>query len=253
MPDTWINALAQYDYPVELSDYGNRHNFPNNFNRAIQGNRNSTIQFEDYFRDHCSDIESWFEVVYWKLYSQPRVSNKTTNQVIRRMLENPRVTTRELLSKLNTFMISESKEDFNSFRRLFKFGTTVIAIVATFPAFIDPQHFPMVDTRVAKWVNTQYRSVNEIDPEGPKLIPSAYQKTSSSTTLTMIDFAFYISWIHWARYMSQKLSCLTGARWRARDVEMAVFTAWGGRHEHHPKLKLNALPAIDEKRNKIYR
>lgn len=145
----------------------------------------------------------------------------------------------DLLEKANTFMNSESREDFDAFRHLFRFKSNVIAIVATFPAFLRPHQFPMVDTRVAKWVNLNYQLFNDANPDAPQLIPSEYGNCNSATVLTMNDFAFYIRWIHWTRHMAEKLSIATGKSWRPRDVEMAVFTAWGDRGDQHPVIQLN--------------
>jgi len=186
-------------------------------------------------------IEPWFEVVFWKLYSQSRISHQKTEDIIRQLKMVPEVKQAQLLEKANNFMNSESREDFDAFRQLFRFKSKVIAVVATFPAFLRPDQFPMVDTRVAKWVNLHYKMFNSANPDAPQLIPSEYGNNYSATVLTMNDFSFYLRWIHWTRYIAKKLTSVTGTSWRSRDVEMAVFTAWGDRGHQHPVIRLNPL------------
>jgi hypothetical protein len=219
-------------------EFSDARKYPGYFQNEIIGDRDSTITFEQYFRDKANTIEVWYEVVYWKLFSQKRELNRITNGVIQNLNTAPMITSSKLLEALNRFMQTESVQDFNTYRKLFRFRTDVIAIVATFPAFLNPDRFPMVDTRVAKWVNMNYAKFNDAYPDGPHLIPSAFENTSPNTTLTMRDFPFYTQWIRWTRYMSQKLTKVTGVNWRARDVEMAVFTAWGNKGCIHPMIRL---------------
>jgi hypothetical protein len=210
MPDSWISALNKYEYPVRLMEFSDASKFPGYFQKEIKGDWKSTISFEQYFRNNAGAIEVWYEVAYWKMFSQKRELNSITNKVIQNLNVPPKVTSSVLLEKLNTFTQTESIRDFNAFRQLFRFRTDVIAVVATFPAFLDPEHFPMVDTRVAKWVNKQYVQFNAACPDAPQLIPSAYGNTSPNTTLTMKDFTFYLRWVHWTRYMARKLTMATG-------------------------------------------
>jgi len=244
MSKSWQDALEEYSYPVNLKDFRHALTYPAFFNQDITGDRDSTMGFELYFRTHAKSIEPWFEVVFWKLFSQPRVLQKTSEAVISQLTMTPQIKPTDLLEKVEKFMVSESREDFESFRKLFRFRSTAIAIVATFPAFLCPDRFPMVDTRVAKWVNIHYKKFNAANPDAPQLIPSEFGNNSKATVLTMNDFSFYIHWIHWTRYAAEKLSSTTGRSWRPRDVEMAVFTSWGDRNCSHPFIFLS--PRFDE-------
>ena len=122
---------------------------------------------------------------------------------------------------------------------MFGFSAPVLAVAATFPAFKDPDRHPMVDTRIAEWVRACRREHNAIDPEGPQLARFAYPD-NGTTVLTMSDFDPMQNWRTWCVHTSRKLSRRTTLRWRARDVEMAVFYAWGGRNGPH--FHLNPLP-----------
>jgi len=56
------------------------------------------------------------------------------------------------------------------------------------------------------------------------------------TSLRDNDFTNYLHWIAWCRECAQELTDITETRWRARDVEMAVFTA------QRDRTFLNVLP-----------
>jgi hypothetical protein len=138
---------------------------------------------------------------------------------------------------------SEAKTRFREFVDLFGLSKPFsIATVATFPAFMDPDRFPMVDTRIAKWVSHEMDKHNLADPTGALLT----HPTSKKGVLKMHDFDFMFSWTQWCRHTAQKLTLLEdGFRWRARDVEMAVFQAWGDKKaKRHPSLNLLPLPLI---------
>jgi len=239
MPQTWINALNQYKYPVKLADYQYANDFQEFFYCEIQGDRDSTIAFEDYFRSNVQKIEIWCEVVFWKLYSQEGRRDKNTKKCWDHWNKN-KIIGRKLYEAANDFIVKNNKESFNNYRKLWPFYKSgVIAIIATPISFLAPDRFPMIDTRVAKWVNSQLVRFNENDPNGPQLIKSQYGQTKS-TVLTMADFDFYLRWICWTRYIADKLSRQTKMKWRTRDVEMAVFTAWGDKWSH-PLLSLNPI------------
>lgn len=240
MPESWLRALNDYYYPVNLNHYWNANRYPDYFNRIISGNRVSTIEFEAYFRGNCQKIEVWYEVVFWKMYSQSGRRDEITLNFIKNISTNSASSGEMLHSYLQQFIRSPSIGNFEKFRKSLGFRSNVIATAATFPAFLNPEMFPMVDTRVAKWVNSQLRIHNQRNRNGPQLVPSVFGRTGA-TVLTMNDFDFYIHWIEWTRHMATKLAESTGVHWRARDVEMAVFTAWGDRGCKHPFLKLNPI------------
>lgn len=240
MPQTWINALNQYDYPVKLGDYQHANNFQRFFKRQIQGERNSTIAFENYFRSNAQKIEVWCEVVFWKLYSQKGRRDENTKKCWDFWTEK-KITGEKIYNAANNFIINKDRNSFNKYRKLWPFySSRAIAVLATHISFLAPDRFPMIDTRIARWVNSQLDTFNEREPNGPQLIKSHYGQ-NKSTVLTMADFDFYLHWICWTRYIANKLSQQTEMKWRARDVEMAVFTAWGDKGCSHPRLSLHYI------------
>lgn len=246
MPETWKDALEKYRYEVNLMEYCGRERFPKYFERYIPGDRCSTIDFENYFRCNCSTkIEPWFEVIFWKMNSQKNRRQAQTCNIVQKFLKSE-MQPSKLYNAVKKFMEcktdEEAKNAFKIYQNMF-YPSDRIATVATFPAFLDPQNFPMVDTHIAKWVNMQRQRFNSANPDAPQLISSEYGSNSKSS-LSMSDFPFYLRWIQWTRYYAKKLNmCDTGIDWRPRDVEMAVFTAWDYRNgnRENPTIDLNPI------------
>jgi hypothetical protein len=236
MSQTWLGALNQYNYPVDLSHFSNAKNYDGYFNQNIAGDRCSTIAFENYFRKNNCNIETWHEVVFWKMYSQGGRREIRTQQIIQ---QTRNFSGEQLTAAVKDFISDANRNTFKNIQKMLVRGIN-IAVVATFPAFVDPFKFPMVDTRVAKWVNSEAERFNSTNLGEAKLIKAQGGK-NKPTPLTLYDFDFYLNWILWTREMASKLSKLTAMEWRARDVEMAVFTAWGNRGEPHPKIWLASV------------
>ncbi|MBI5293582.1 MAG: hypothetical protein HY872_17030 [Chloroflexi bacterium] len=239
----WTQALETYRYAVRLRDFADAGLYPGWFSRDLSnGDRHGTSEFESYFRANAANhIEPWLEVAFWKLYSQPAWRDNLPRQMAAYWVEK-RIIPETLLEACLNYTRDLSSNRFNLMRETLGMRTPVVAVPATYPAFLRPDLFPMVDTRVAKWVRYSLMEHNLADPSGPQLVTSNYPE-NGQTALTMSDFLFTQSWVKWCKYTAQKLSTFTSVEWRARDVEMAVFNAWGDRNDDHPKLRLEPLPA----------
>jgi hypothetical protein len=230
MPQSWITALNSYSYPVNLADYKRADEFPGFFTREISGDATSTIDFEDYFRaNYDRMVEPYFEVVFWKLYSQPMVRQGTTKRIAD-FVSDERVEARELCCAVDLFVEKPSRANAAAMRALLGLKTAVLGTVLTLPAFADPARYPMIDRRTALWVDSNYGS----------------QSKNRTTRLRAFNlgtgvvgdkhFDRYLSWVDWCRDTTKILTQKTGKELRARDVEMAVFTA------ARERLSLNPLP-----------
>lgn len=214
---SWIKALNGYSYPVDFHDYERRDRFPNFFNREISGDRDSTIKFENYFRENArKSREVYFEVIFWKVYSYTNNRLRTTSRIVNHILER-KVSSESLYDAIKHFVDSPTPQNLRSIRNLLGIRTNVLAIPLTFPAFLNPEKYPMVDRKVAQWVNTNLNEHNR--KREAKLTEFV------SLPLTDDDFESYLNWVYWCRELAQVLTEKTGMHWRARDVEMAVFTA----------------------------
>jgi len=152
MPDTWKQALKSYSYCVDLSRFKYAENFPGWFEKRLNpGNREQTIEFENYFRARASqNIEVWYEVVFWKLASHKGRANYHTPRVISRLLSSG-TTSHMLWDACHAYIENPTRANFRSFRKLL-FPSLVVPVAATFPAFIAPERFPMVDRQISDWV-----------------------------------------------------------------------------------------------------
>lgn len=245
MPTTWQEALQSYRYPVALGNFQGAPNFPGWFAFDLgEGDRTQTIAFESHFKERAqTSLAPWLEVIFWKLYSQPGRRNQTTCRVASHFLDQS-VSPRSLWQGCMSYIKTPTKETFKSFQKLFGFRSQAIAVAATFPAFLNPVSYPMVDTRIAKWVGACMDEHNEVDNAGPQLIRPPFLNAKNRTVLTLSDFEFMQCWIKWCAHIAYKLTNRTSFSWRARDVDMAVFFAWGERGNRHPMFHLNPLSGI---------
>ena len=86
--NAWFEALKRYHYPVNLSRFRHRGDFGAEwFPTGVLdiGDREETIAFENRFRDKGEQhLELWYEVVFWKMFSQGR-ADVTTRKVVQRV------------------------------------------------------------------------------------------------------------------------------------------------------------------------
>ena len=225
MPASWERALSKYSYPVNLADFADAAKYPGWFECDTgAGGLTETTAFENRFRKLAPNhVEAWYEVVFWKMASQGRRDVITRNAIEKIMASG--VTTGELWSLCRAYT---KRQDVEAFRRLREklVASRSIAVAATFPAFLDPGNFPMVDRLIANWVRKN-RASHSYAQSGVVLSrPPMF--TPNKTVLTEGDWGFVQSWINWCRHTRDILNkrCkFTKRDWTARQVEMAVFTA----------------------------
>jgi hypothetical protein len=183
----WRESLDAYRYPVSLSGYKFRHDHEGWFKRELAaGDRGETVGFEDHRRQAPIALEAWYEVVFWKLASQPLIRNGTTQRLA------GKTAAQELWRKCSQYVdchASEAKMRFRKIIDLFDLQTDSIATVATFPAFMDPDRFPMVDTRIAKWVSHELDQTQPGRPDRrPTDAPEAQERCLKDERLRLHDF-----------------------------------------------------------------
>ena len=229
MPHTWKEALDAYRYPVDLKRFADAAEYPGWFDQNIHpGDRRQTMDFEAKFRKYGRDnLEAWGEVAFWKNYTMPPARNKITRKVLAGGVSGAHAA--DLWRECNAYVLG--LKSFREFRSLL-FEAPGVANAAAFPAFVCPEKFPMVDKQITRWAlehGAEHRY-----PGGPAL--ECVPDLSGGEVLGESHWPFVDSWIRWCRFTACKLEKLTGETWRARDVEMAVFTA-----QRDGRLKLNPL------------
>ena len=223
MPNTWQYALGDYRYPVDCALFESASDHPGWFAHSTgEGSRAETVEFEKRFRQYGpGNPEAWYEVVFWKLFSQQNHRQRHTQSVIRRL--SGETTASELWELTRIYVEQPCRTTFKELRQKF-FPTDVVATVATFPAFVCPEKFPMVDTHVARWAYANGPKHNYVSVGGPAIV-GVPEISRNRTVLYGRDWRFVSSWIAWCRFTAELLSEATQNQWRARDVEMAIFTA----------------------------
>jgi hypothetical protein len=230
MPQSWTTALSRYNYPVSLAKYGRSGEFPGFFTRDIPGDRTSTIEFEDYFRANCAiSVVPYLEVVFWVLCGQSRRFERAVNRTANHLLSKG-IQPAELRSAIDGIIEIPARDTVSKLRDLLGIKVEALTVALTFPAFADPMHFPMVNKNTAGWVKEHHCdfSLNRSN----RLTPFALNYSA----LRYNDFDNYLNWVMWCRETAEILTSKTDMEWRARDVEMAVFTA------AREGLSLNPLP-----------
>lgn len=223
MPHTWQDALNAYRYPVDLADFSGAQSHDGWFiQNTGEGGRQETIAFEDRFRELGPyQVEAWYEVVFWKLYTTPQFRQQTTQDVILRLTDD-RTTAARLWEICSNYVEYPSRRTFQNFRQNL-FVSNVVATAATFPAFIDPERFPMIDTNIVRWAYEHGEEHNYRAMGGPNLVRIPH--LGPGRVLNERHWLFIESWIEWCRFTAGILNQRAGHHWRTRDVEMAVFTA----------------------------
>ena len=219
MPHTWKHALDQYRYPVDLRKFTGAQEHQRWFElNTSPGDPLRTIAFETRFREQARHrLEAWGEVVFWKLYTMPLARDKTTRNVL-----SSSVAAGELWSRCIEYVENPGRVTFRAFRQKL-FTAPVVATTATFPAFICPEKFPMVDTQITRWAVENGDRHGYAADGGPDL--ECVPVLRSGEVLQERHWPFVESWIAWCGFSAWKLSQVPGPTWRSRDVEMAVFTA----------------------------
>ena len=120
--ELWRAALIAYCYPVsrvQVSCFARRLRLGApwfTFNLE-QGSRDQTIALEERFRGLGRDhIESWFEVIFWKLASTKRLGEWRAKEMIKRLRENKCVAS-SMWAACTYFVDSGSRGSFESLQR----------------------------------------------------------------------------------------------------------------------------------------
>jgi len=236
MVESWKYYLSKYDYPVQLWKFEIAKQYPKHFQMKIRGDHESTVAFEDYFRENMKDsVEVYYEVVFWKYFSQPQFRQVGTGRIVEH-IEERGVDAKSLYQSIHDFTEDPRIRNLKKIRWLLGISSRVLAVPLTLVSFYDPSSFPMIDNVVAKWVNRNYEEHS--GNRTHKLTPFDMKYTSLQDN----DIENYINWKNWCCEMANALTEKAGILWRARDVEMTIFTYERNRKKNpNNVLPLNPL------------
>jgi hypothetical protein len=220
----WLDVLNDYEYKVDFAKFRCGFRSECGFSEYLlqtsldPGNREQTTNFETLFRNKAqSSLEAWYAIIFWKMYSQRGRANIRTCAAIQRINRQNHNAT-QLWTACSRFVNTGTVEIFQVLQRMVISGKN-LPMVATFPAFMAPERFPMVDSRIAVWVNNYLnRYTQDAGIYGSRLL-----RICNPKSITIYNWKFYDSWIRWCREAAKVLTRRTVQNWRARDVEMAAF------------------------------
>jgi len=143
-PAGWRKALEEYGYEVDFSGFPHTGNCKGPPKTKFSSGAD-TIEFEAYFRETGhAELCPWLEVIYWKMFSQGEYRRML--QVNERMAywNDRSVTPHDLWTACRAYTDQPCKKTFRDFLKMFGFRIEPLAIAATFPAFMNPDDFPMI-------------------------------------------------------------------------------------------------------------
>lgn len=240
MVESWIKALKNYSYSVNLAEFNKKEQNPGFFNRQITPL--NLKQFENDFSDVIKNklFEKYAiigEVMFWKLdsYKEDRhVKSKTILDLVKDQnnFENFCITLRNLAD-------NPSKDNFIQFRQ--SCGQKIgFAVPVTFLSFFRSSQYPMVDLYVSKWWNPKKLDFGY--GESPKFIPDGPIKGDELHLDN--NWTAYLHWTNFCLKYADILSRKTKNEWRARDVEMAIFSV---QQSQNNRCTLNPLNDDEQK------
>lgn len=226
----WWRMMERYNYKVQFSGYANAANHPGWPRGLTVGDRATTMAFVASFRAGHAEpkpsIETYLTVMYWRMSIQSGTVNSRTDALSAHLQADLDVKLVHLKSAIDAFLAGDlpTPESATNLIHACGFNENVIAAAFAYPAFADPLRYPMVDNRVAGWVNGRLDSPHAISlSRSPRKYKLA-QFARNNTSLRMNDFGAYLAWVLWCRetaaHLAQKQPLIG---WTAWDVERAVF------------------------------
>ncbi|MEK7751787.1 MAG: HEPN domain-containing protein [Acidobacteriota bacterium] len=217
----WNALKANFKWRVDLRTFKYREMCPGFFDRVIEP---ATVdEFGRLFREslHTEKLTGRAaEVAFWKNFGQYRGRDRTARGLLE-WLSPPFGADRFAQA------IEGIARDFtwDSFQRLRASCGQVsgFATPLAFLSFFDPERFPMVDQRIADWWTRRFPKQLQFSRTDDGWIRPNQQSLKA-----------YVSWTSFCRRQAEVLSGL-GDHWRARDVEMAV---WSDRAAVLPTVRL---------------
>jgi hypothetical protein len=207
--EAWKSARDSYVYEVDLRRFKDAAKHPGFFDRHIRTDQ--IEEFESSFRSALvpdGRIERGAEVVYWKNAKNHKARDRITQRFLGSV--NSPAAWMKFVDAVRRLASSQTWESLKNLTACCgqKYG---LAVPVTFLSFFAPDKFPMADRRVAKWWSRF--------PEQPQ-----FKLNGAVVAPRRQSWEAYVAWTDFCRRQAAALSELGGMPWRARDVEMAIWT-----------------------------
>ena len=211
----WVRAREAFDWKADLRQFRDREKYPGFFDDEITPKNLDGL--ERNFRDSLTTAEFRYagEVCFWKNFA------RNGNTLARGLLARLAVPGHweVFVDDLKRLASDPTFENLKAFRSACgeKLG---LATPVTFLAFYQPDCFPMVDRLVAEWRRQNAKRLGYVEAEHfSQRTPDGWIQGNQQS------WKAYLGWAKFCRRTAKRLAELTRQPWRARDVEMAVWTA----------------------------
>jgi hypothetical protein len=216
MFNSWNDAHKRFSWKVDLRHFKGAVDYTGFFNRVIESQ--DVKAFEDRFRVAIDGGGSFViagEVCFWKNYGTAQNRDRATQKLLTHLTNS--VNWNKFVQAVKQVQNNPSYENFIALRDASNqprgFATPI-----TFLAFYKPAEYPMVDKHIAKW----WVENNVKHGYGASAIFSqrkdGWIQTYSDSQVKQ-NWNAYIDWKKFCNDYAMRL------KWRARDVEMAVWEA----------------------------
>jgi len=143
---------------------------------------------------------------------------------------------------LNNLAKNSTLEQFQQFR-LTCGQPNGFAIPITFLSFYDPEKYPMADAIIADWWRKNksrfgYGNSPNFTPQG---------MISGRTENIKNNWSAYLKWTNFCRKYANIISIKSQKKWRARDIEMAIFFNHRNRKRHLSDFEEVSITEIQNK------
>lgn len=206
--EAWKAARDQFDWPVDLRHFKDAIQYqPEFFNRLIEPGQ--TCEFEDALRAELVSggrAERGAEVVYWKNAGNHLARDRITRGFLASMRNAAAWS--HFAASVQRLASTPTWECFSAVKKV----CGGFAVPLTLLSFYDPKQFPMIDRKVGMWWSRKFSSKPQFKWSGEVIAPSKQ------------SWAAYLAWTEFCRRHAAYLTTLSERAWRARDVEMAVWT-----------------------------
>jgi len=210
MLQAWKSGRDAFNWTVDLRHFGDAARYPGYFDRRIEPH--AIPPFEQLFQSSLKPGASPHraaEVTFWKNYGDHRSRDRITRNFFEWLLDHQ--------GWIRFVSATEQIRDhpsWEAFRNLVACCGQVagFATPLTYLAFSDPERYPMVDKRIGQWWKRRFPSEPQFSCREDGWIKPCVASWNA-----------YLAWTCFCRRQAELLS-RPHAPWRARDVEMAVWT-----------------------------
>ncbi|MDD1685933.1 hypothetical protein [Methanoregula sp.] len=218
----WINCQKQYNWSVDLNKFESRKKYPSHFIDRITPQ--NIRDFENKFRKSLNEgfpMDEYLvcgEVYFWKNFRSLNKNSKTTEII--EYLSNPEHK-QIFIESLIEIIRNPTHSAFVKFRKACNLPNG-FATPITYLSFCQSDEYPMIDKIIAFWWrDNKERFGLENAPLFSQRSDGWIQSTTEQSSIR--NWNAYLEWVKFCNSYRVILTNITKTKWRARDVEMAVW------------------------------